>query len=74
MTTNAPAMTDEQLTEVLADLIKEYAVRAESDADRMKQVACWAERLNATETVRISVDLLIAAQVTSFELAAMFGI
>jgi hypothetical protein len=74
MTTNVSAMTDEKLTEGLADLIKEYAVRAEADADSLKKVARWAERLNATEVVRISVDLLSAAQVTSFELAAMFSI
>lgn len=74
MTIDASAMTDEQLTAALAALIKAYALRAEADPGSLKQVARWSDRLNATEVVRISVDLLEAAQVTSFELAAMFSI
>jgi hypothetical protein len=71
----AQELTDDELAASLAGLIREYASRAEcKPPGAMRTAARWEDKLNATETVRIAVDLLRAADITSFELAAMFNI
>lgn len=66
-------MSDEELVTQLAALIKEYAKRVEAGTP-LAETADWSQRLTATEITRISIDLLRAGQITSFELAAMFNI
>ena len=70
----AADLTDEQLVEQLAELMKEYAVRVQASPPGPLPAAQWAPRLNATECALVSVDLLRGAEITSFELAAMFNI
>lgn len=68
------ARTDEQLVEELAALVKEYVARVQADPPGPLPAAQWATRLNATESALVAVELLRAAEITSFELAAMFNI
>jgi hypothetical protein len=70
----AADLTDEELVEQLASLVKEYAVRVQESPPGPLAAANWSARLNATESVLVAVDLLRAAEITSFELAAMFNI
>jgi hypothetical protein len=74
VTVAAGAMTDDQLVEQLAALLKEYVARVQASPPGPLPTARWATRLNATESVLVAVDLLRAAEITSFELAAMFNI
>jgi hypothetical protein len=74
MTMAAQSLTNEELVSELAALMKEYAVRVQGDPPGPAATAAWGTRLNATETVLIAVDLLRGAEITSFELAAMFNI
>jgi hypothetical protein len=67
-------LTDEQLVEQLAALVKEYVARVQANPPGPLPTAEWATRLNATESALVAVDLLRAAEITSFELAAMFNI
>jgi hypothetical protein len=67
-------MTDEELMEQLASLLKEYVARVQASPPGPLPAAHWAARLNATESAVVAVDLLRAAEITSFELAAMFNI
>jgi hypothetical protein len=67
-------LTDDQLVEQLAALLKEYAARVQENPPGPLDAARWSTRLNATESAIVSVDLLRAAEITSFELAAMFNI
>jgi hypothetical protein len=69
----AEAITDEQLVEQLTTLLKEYAARVQESPPGPLPAARWATRLNATESALVAVDLLRAAEITSFELAAMFN-
>jgi hypothetical protein len=71
---SAADLTDEQLVERLAELMKEYAARVQESPPGPLPAAQWATRLNATESALVSVDLLRGAEITSFELAAMFNI
>jgi hypothetical protein len=70
----AADLTDEQLVERLAELMKEYAARVQASPPGPLPASRWATRLNATESALVSVDLLRGAEITSFELAAMFNI
>jgi hypothetical protein len=74
MTIPVASLTDEELVEQLAELVKEYVARVQAEPVGPVPAARWATRLNATECALISVDLLRAAEITSFELAAMFNI
>jgi hypothetical protein len=67
-------LTDEELMEQLASLLREYVARVQASPPGPLPVARWAARLNATESALVAVDLLRAAEITSFELAAMFNI
>jgi len=66
--------TDEELMEQLSALLKEYVARVQASPPGPLPAAHWATRLNATESALVAVDLLRAAEITSFELAAMFNI
>jgi hypothetical protein len=68
------ALTDEQLVEQLAALLREYAARVQAAPPGPLAAAHWSRRLNATESALVAIDLLRAAEITSFELAAMFNI
>ena len=57
-----------------AELLKEYVDRVQATPPGPLPPARWATRLNATECALVSVDLLRGAEITSFELAAMFNI
>jgi hypothetical protein len=70
----AADLTDEQLVEQLAELVKEYVARVQANPPGPLPAAQWGARLNATESALVSVDLLRGAEITSFELAAMFNI
>jgi hypothetical protein len=70
----AAALSDEELVEQLAWLLREYTVRVQENPPGPLAAARWSTRLNATESVLVAVDLLRAAEITSFELAAMFNI
>jgi hypothetical protein len=67
-------MTDEELMEQLVPLLKEYVARVQASPPGPLAAAHWDARLNATESALVAVDLLRAAEITSFELAAMFNI
>jgi len=67
-------MSDAELAEAMALLMREYARRSEEGAEALARAAGWAERLTATQTAVVAVDLLRAAEITSFELAAMFNV
>jgi hypothetical protein len=67
-------MTDDELMEQLTPLLKEYVARVQADPPGPLAAAQWSRRLNATESALLAVDLLRAAEITSFELAAMFNI
>jgi hypothetical protein len=67
-------VTDEELMEQLVPLLKEYVARVQASPPGPLPGARWAQRLNATESALVAVDLLRAAEITSFELAAMFNI
>jgi hypothetical protein len=67
-------MTDEELVAELASLLKEYVARVQANPPGPLAGADWGNRLNATESALVAVDLLRAAEITSFELAAMFNI
>ena len=67
-------MTDDELMAQLAALLKEYVARVQADPPGPLPAAQWSSRLNATESALVAVDLLRAAEITSFELAAMFNI
>ena len=66
--------TDEELMEQLSALLKEYVARVQASPPGPLPATHWATRLNATESALVAVDLLRAAEITSFELAAMFNI
>jgi hypothetical protein len=70
----AAELTDEQLVEQLTELMKEYVARVQANPPGPLPAARWATRLNATESALVSIDLLRGAEITSFELAAMFNI
>jgi hypothetical protein len=70
----ASRMTDTELVEQLASSIKEYVERIQESPPGPLAAARWPTRLNATESALFSVELLRAAEITSFELAAMFNI
>ena len=74
MTVDAASLTDGQLVDELVPLLKEYVARVQATPPGPLPGARWETRLNATESVLVAVDLLRAAQITSFELAAMFNI
>lgn len=74
MTVAAGGITDEQLVEELSALLKEYVARVQASPPGPLPAARWSTRLNATESALVAVDLLRAAEITSFELAAMFNI
>jgi len=74
MTVDPAGMTDAELVDQLSSLIKEYAARVQESPPGPLPDARWETRLNATESALITVDLLRAAEITSFELAAMFNI
>jgi len=74
MTVAANALTDEQLVEELVLLLKEYVARVQASPPGPLPAAQWSTRLNATESALVAIDLLRAAEITSFELAAMFNI
>jgi hypothetical protein len=74
VTVDTAALTDEELMAQLAPLLKEYAARVLEQLPGPLPGARWATRLNATESALVAVDLLRAAEITSFELAAMFNI
>jgi hypothetical protein len=67
-------VTNDELVEQLASLLKEYVARVQENPPGPLAGADWASRLNATESALVAVDLLRAAEITSFELAAMFNI
>jgi len=71
---SAAELTDEQLVERLTELMKEYVERVQANPPGPLPAARWATRLNATECALVSVELLRGAEITSFELAAMFNI
>jgi len=71
---SAAELTDEQLVERLTELMKEYVERVQATPPGPLPAARWATRLNATECALVSVELLRGAEITSFELAAMFNI
>jgi hypothetical protein len=68
------ALTEEQLMEELAALVKEYVARVQANPPGPLPAAHWGTRLNATESAIVAVDILRGAEITSFELAAMFNI
>ena len=70
----AAALSDDELAGAMASLMQEYARRSETDAVSLTRAAHWGDRLTATETAIVTVDLLRAAEITSFELAAMFNV
>ena len=70
----ASALSNDELAAAMASLMQEYARRSETDAASLSREARWGDRLTATETAIVSVDLLRAAEITSFELAAMFNV
>ena len=72
--TTPGSLTDDELCERLAALVKEYVARVQDVPPGPLPGARWSERLNATECALVSVDLLRGAEITSFELAAMFNI
>jgi hypothetical protein len=74
MTGATASMSDAELVEELGLLIKEYVARVQASPPGPLTGASWATRLNATESAIVAVDLLRAAEITSFELAAMFNI
>ena len=65
---------DAELAEQLALGIRDYVARLQADPPGPLPAARWAERLTATESVLFAVDLLRAAEITTFELAAMFNL
>ena len=71
---SAQTLTDEELAAELAGLIKEYVARIQASPPGPLPAAQWSTRLNATESALVAVELLRAAEITSFELAAMFNI
>jgi hypothetical protein len=71
---DADSLTDEELMEQVAPLLKEYVARVQASPPGPLPAARWGTRLNATESALVAVDLLRAAEITSFELAAMFNI
>jgi hypothetical protein len=70
----ASTLSDEELVEQLAALLREYVERVQAQPPGPLAAARWSTRLNATESALVAVDLLRAAEITSFELAAMFNI
>lgn len=70
----AEMLTDEDLVDRIAALLKEYVARVQADPPGPLASARWSTRLNATESALVAIDLLRAAEITSFELAAMFNI
>ena len=67
-------LTDEELARQIAVLLKEYVARVQAAPPGPLEAAQWSTRLNATESALVAIDLLRAAEITSFELAAMFNI
>ena len=70
----AAALSDEELMDELARLVKEYVARVQANPPGPLPAARWGTRLNATESAILAVDVLRGAEITSFELAAMFNI
>jgi len=70
----AEEMGDEELVEQIATLLREYVARVQVGAPGGLPSARWSSRLNATESALVAIELLRAAEITSFELAAMFNI
>jgi hypothetical protein len=68
------ALTDGELMDELVPLLKEYVARVQASPPGPLPGAHWETRLNATESALVAIDLLRAAEITSFELAAMFNI
>jgi len=67
------SLEDGELVEQLAALIRAYVARLQARPPAAP-LAQWTDRLTATESVLFAVELLRAAEVTSFELAAMFNV
>jgi hypothetical protein len=67
-------LPDGELVEQLATLVSDYIARVQASPPGPLPAARWADRLNATESVLFAVELLRAAEVTTFELAAMFNV
>jgi hypothetical protein len=72
--TTPESLTDDELCEQLAALVKEYAARVQAAPTGPLPAGRWGARVTATECALVSVDLLRGAEITSFELAAMFNI
>jgi len=68
------SLPDGELVEQLAALVRAYVARLQASPSGPPSGAQWGNRLTATESVLFAVELLRAAEVTSFELAAMFDV
>ena len=68
------SLQEGELVEQLGSLVREYVARVQASPPGPLPAAHWANRLNATESVLFAVELLRAAEVTTFELAAMFNL